>query len=350
MPADPAPVVRSDGVDFRVADRAGVTGVRLEVDWSLGPTDPEFVRAGDGWSLHLPRPAVDRLEYQLGMRSATGTAGITDPGNPHRVDNPFGDRSEIRFPEYAPPRWLTTESVGTTRRITTPRAELAAAVPIALWTPPGLDPDTPAPLLLAHDGSDLAGRGSLLRWASHAVGAHPFRIAMLDPAPGLRNDWCAASPVYADHLAAVVVPAIRAEIAVAHTVGLGASLGALSMLAVQRRHPELLDGLALQSGSYFTGVLDPQESGFEFFGRICAAVADLAAGPARRAGRVLLTCGSVEENLSNNRMMAAALARQGYRVQVHEVPDAHTMIGWRDAWSPGLERLLDPAAVGGAGH
>jgi enterochelin esterase-like enzyme len=345
MPADPATVFDSDGVDFRVAHAPGVTGVRLEVDWSLGPTDPEFVRTKDVWSLHLPRPAANRLEYQLTLRSGDSTSWITDPGNAHQVANPFGAKSEICFPGYVPPPWLPVEPVGAVRSIDTPPGRLAAAVPTTLWTPPGLDPNTPAPLLLAHDGSDMAARGSLLRWASRVVGARPFRIAMLDPAPGLRNDWYAASPGYADHLAAVVVPAIRAEVAVRHTVGLGASLGALSMLAAQRRHPELLDALALQSGSYFTGVLDPQESGYEFFAQICAAVADLAAGPARRPGRVLLTCGAIEENLANNRMMAAALARQGYRVDVHEVPDAHTMIGWRDAWSPGLEQLLDPAAV-----
>ncbi|QNK79602.1 esterase family protein [Nakamurella sp. PAMC28650] len=332
--------IDSQGVDFEMPHRPGVTGIGLEVDWSLGTASTEFVRTGDRWRLHLPRPAVDRMEYQLSVRSADGTSWVTDPGNPDRVANPFGDKSEIRFPEYVPPQWLTTEIVGRTIHIATPAMRLAAPVPVTLWTPPDLDPATPAPLLLAHDGSDMATRGALLRWASAAVARRPFRVALLDPAPGLRNDWYAASTTYADHLAAVLLPAIGQQVAIGHTVGLGASLGALSMLLAAHRHPALLDALALQSGSYFTTALDAQESGFEFFARICAVVSDLADSSAGTGGRVLITCGAVEENLANNEMMAAALSRQGFRVQLHLVRDAHTMIGWRDAWSPGLEQLL----------
>ena len=70
----------------------------------------------------------------------------------------------------------------------------------------------------------------------------------------------------------------------------------------------------------------------------------LQAGPAGRPVPVLITCGIVEENRANNEQMAAALRQLGYRVEIHLVPDAHTMIGWRDAWSPGLERLLDTVA------
>ncbi len=55
---------------------------------------------------------------------------------------------------------------------------------------------------------------------------------------------------------------------------------------------------------------------------------------------VLITCGSIEENLGNNRAMATALRRQGHPVTLRVVPDAHTMIGWRDAWFPALDELI----------
>jgi enterochelin esterase family protein len=54
-----------------------------------------------------------------------------------------------------------------------------------------------------------------------------------------------------------------------------------------------------------------------------------------------VTCGAIEENLANNLRMAEALRGQGYPVDLRILPDAHTMIGWRDAWTPGLSRLLD---------
>ena len=64
-------------------------------------------------------------------------------------------------------------------------------------------------------------------------------------------------------------------------IGLGASLGAVSMLTLQRRHPGSISALALQSGSFFTPKLDAQESQFaQFLDQICAAVA-IASVPAR---------------------------------------------------------------------
>ncbi len=341
QPPAAGPVVTSAGVGFRLPDSAGVDGVRLVVDWPLGATDPDLRRHGDVWSVQLPRPPVDRMEYQFAVRARGTTSWITDPGNPLRVPNPYGDKSEIRFAEYVPPLWLATRDRGSSQDVPTARGELEVPVPTTLWSPDGLYDGTPAPLLVAHDGSDMAERGSLLRWATHAAQERPFRVALLDPAPGRRHEWYAAAPLYSDHLHHTVLPAIGTRVSVSTTVGLGASLGALAMLALQRRHPGSLDAMALQSGSFFTGRLDPQESGYEFFDQVCAAVVDLAAGPAAHQGRVLITCGAVEENRANNEQMARALVAQGYRVEMHLLPDAHTMIGWRDGWSPGLEILLD---------
>ena len=333
-------LVSSDGVEFRVPDAWGVQGVRLEVDFALGPTDPEFHRTGDEWALYLPRPAVDRLEYQLTIRSADHTDWTTDPGNPDQVANPFGEKSEIRFPEYRPPAWLGTPETGGRQSISTPAGVLEEPVPVTVWSPADLPPDRSAPLLLANDGTDMADRGSLLRWAGRAARHRPFRVALLDPVLGRRDTWYAANSDYADHLASVVLPAIGQQYAVGPVVGLGASLGALSMLWTQHRHPALLQGLALQSGSYFTTVHDPQERGYSRFDHICDQVETLKSRTPQQVCPVLITCGAVEENRDNNEQMAQALTAQGYPVQMHLVPDAHTMIGWRDAWSPGLEQLL----------
>jgi enterochelin esterase family protein len=53
-----------------------------------------------------------------------------------------------------------------------------------------------------------------------------------------------------------------------------------------------------------------------------------------------MTVGLAEENLTNNRVMAATLSRLGHRVTLVEVPDAHTFVGWRDAFDPHLTNLL----------
>jgi len=346
-PEQSGPDVTADGVVFHLPDaNHDYDGVRLEVDWLLGDVDPEFVWAAGDWSLHLPRPAAWRLEYQLTIRRGGDYHWTPDPGNPRRVANPFGEKSEIRFPDYREPAWLMTPATGPVRTVEIPAGRLTEQVPVQLWSPAGLPADRAAPLLLAHDGSDMARRGSLLSWASDMSSTSPVRVALLDPAVGLRNEWYAADPDYADHLAEVVLPALTARVLTGPVIGLGASLGAVSMLTLQRRHPGSISALALQSGSFFTPTLDAQESNFAQFEQICAAVKLMSAGPqltaasAPRPVPVLMTCGAIEENLANNKQMAAALERQRHPVTLRVVPDAHTMIGWRDAWSPELDDLI----------
>ncbi len=353
-PPDCGPLVTAESVLFRVDDAdKELDGVRLEVDWILGDVDPEFSWEDGTWSLLLPRPPAWRLEYQLTLRRGSDYAWTVDPGNSRQVPNPFGPKSEIRFPDYREPQWLSILDDGTAQDVHTPAGRLTQAVPVRLWSPRGLSAGTPAPLLVAHDGSDLADRGSLLSWATGVSRSRPIRVALLDPVHGLRDDWYGANPDYADQLAEVVLPALAGTVAVSGIIGLGASLGGLSMLHLQRRHPTAVTALALQSGSFFHCDLDSQERHFPRFRHICDAVAAITAGfPLNEAETgsatpvpgvpvpVLMTCGSIEENRFNNEAMAAALARQGYPVTLRSVPDAHTMIGWRDAWFPALDELL----------
>ena len=54
-----------------------------------------------------------------------------------------------------------------------------------------------------------------------------------------------------------------------------------------------------------------------------------------------VTCGTVEENLQNNRAVAAALRAHGYDVELHEFRDAHNWTGWRDTFDRHLASLLE---------
>lgn len=336
----PAPVVSAERVRFTVPDPDHRwAGVRLEVDW-VAPGARDYGFADGVWSLDFPRPAAWRIEYQLGLRGHDGEPTRTaDPTNPRRVTDPFGDKSEIRFPDYREPTWLSTPPRGTTRPVTVPDL-LGTAVPVRLWSPVGLDDTTAAPLLVVHDGSDLADRGDILRWATAHATTDPLRVVLVDPAPGLRQDWYAATPDYADHLAGVLLPAVTEQVNCDRVVGLGASLGALALLYLHRRHPAALDALVLHSGSFFTWEFDSQESAWAPFDRICTEVARMAGPDGQRPVPVLMTCGAIEENLANNRAMAAALTAHGYPLRFVMNPDAHTVIGWRDTWFPALDELL----------
>lgn len=218
---------------------------------------------------------------------------------------------------------------------------LGRSLRVRVWSPsPG---EGALPLLLVHDGPEYVAQAALIRWAAARIEAgevSPFRVALLPP--GDRNEWYSASAAYGRSLCRRIVPALRGRVPVeGRPVGMGASLGALAMLQAQRAWPGTFAGLFLQSGSFFVPRHDRQESGFPRYGRIVRFVRGV-----RREGAhedpiaVAMTCGREEENLENNRLMAAALRAQGYEVALAEVTGGHDYPSWRDALTPHLTELL----------
>ncbi len=124
-------------------------------------------------------------------------------------------------------------------------------------------------------------------------------------------------------------------------VGMGASLGGLAMLHIHRTGPATFGALFLQSGSFFRQRYDKQESGFPRFRRISRFVGQvLMAESWVHPIAVTMTCGTIEENLANNRATRDALARQAYEVRLIENRDGHNWVGWRDTFDPHLIDLL----------
>ncbi len=116
MTNEVGPVVGPRHIDFSVVDPDhDLESVRLWQDVARPRLGPEFVRFAnsDRWSLALPRPEADRIEYQFEIRHRDGSSEVTcDPANPNRAPGPFGDRSVIEFPEYRHPSWLGRDEVG----------------------------------------------------------------------------------------------------------------------------------------------------------------------------------------------------------------------------------------------
>jgi enterochelin esterase-like enzyme len=190
------------------------------------------------------------------------------------------------------------------------------------------------PLLAAHDGTMYADHVGLPAYA-RARGAD---VALLDPAEDRQREY-AANPAYASALVHQVLPRLALGRPV---IGVGASLGGLAMLHAHRLHPAAFAGLFLQSGSFFDQLLDPQEADrFPYFRQVTAFVAtvlrnDRPVPPVP----VVITCGRDEENLANNRQLAAALSGQGYPVTFVEVPGGHHHSTWAASLDPALGVLL----------
>jgi enterochelin esterase family protein len=322
---------------FRVADpERRYAAVRLCSDLSLSDAERSFVRDGDGWVLELEPREIVRLEYHVEVTDRDGaTQTGPDPGNPQRAPGAFGEKSVLLLPGYEPPAWLDAPTVeGHFEDFSVRGRGLGANVTGRIWSPLT---DEPLPLLVAHDGPEYDKLSSLTRYSAAMIAAGtlpPHRVALLSPGP--RDEWYSASALYSRALYVDVIPALPA---IGAPVGMGASLGALAMLVTQRRAPGTFGALFLQSGSFFMPRFDRHESGFGRYERIVRVVRRILRTTARPIP-VQLTCGTAEENVFNNRVMARALVEQDYPARLDEVPDLHNYTAWRDAFDPHLTRLL----------
>jgi enterochelin esterase-like enzyme len=314
-----------------------LAAVRLCSDLALA--DTRFVRENGGWVLKLPPTELARLEYQLELSHHEGdTVVVCDPGNPERAPGAFGEKSVLLAAGYRPPGWLEAPAVPGEFREVGIRL-LGRDLSIRIWSPA----EGELPLLVAHDGPEYDELAALTRYAGAMIERGtlpPFRVALLPP--GDRDEWYSASAVYGRALCRRILPAIAAHLEVAgRPVGMGASLGGLAMLQAQRTWPDVFAGLFLQSASFFLPRFDRHESGFPRYARIVRFVRGvLRTATFGEPVPVSMTCGAEEENIHNNRVVASALAVQGYPATLAEVPDLHNYTGWRDAFDPYLTRLL----------
>jgi enterochelin esterase family protein len=300
---------------------------------------PPFEWRDGAWRLTFERPAVDRLEYLLGVDGQF----IPDPANPLRAAGPFGDKSVVEWPEYQPPHWLdTVADAGPIEEIELRCRRLIARVRVLIYStpePPGAD----APLIVAHDGPEYAEFAGLTRFLdamSWEERVPPLRAALIQPVD--RNETYSASAIYAGALVRELLPQIAKRAPHGKRIGMGASLGALAMLHAHRRHPKTFDGLLLQSGSFFRQRSDKYESGFPRYRRITRFVGTVLRGvDVERTIPVAITCGTGEENRANNEAVAAALTEQGYPTWLAEVRDGHTWTCWRDSFDPHLPALIE---------
>jgi len=348
------PEVTEDAIRFVYPDEdRALAGVRLFQEIRRPRNGPEmtFVEDRGAWEVDFPRPNADRMEYQFELTHRNGgTEVLCDPHNPVRAPGAFGDKSVVELPGYEAPAWIDAEGdipPGSIETFDIRSRILRGSLPVMLWSPHGTSPDDHLPMLIAHDGPEYARYSALTtmldRFTSN--GTLPLMRAAL-VGPHDRDQTYSASAAYARAFAHEIIPPLVARAPTPHgrtmRVGMGASLGALAMLHIHRRAPATFGALYLQSGSYFRQRFDSQESGFSRFRRISRFVGEvLSTGEWAHPITATLTCGTVEENLFNNRATRDALARQGYEVRLIENRDAHNWIGWRDTFDPHLIDLLN---------
>jgi enterochelin esterase-like enzyme len=310
--------------------------------WAHLPLGDTTMRKVDGgWEARLRDLPVDRLEYLLDVNGALRT----DPGNPRTTGGPFGDHSWIPLPGYREPAWLGRPGIEAERTTLTLSRTGAGRFDVGICSPADASASDALPLLISHDGPEMDAYGDLTSYVGAMVtdGRLPrMRVALVAAGPR-RNQRYAANPPYARALTARVVPAVTdAVVTEGRPVLIGQSLGAVAALHASWTSPTTFGGLLLQSGSFFTAELDPQESGFEHWHQVTGFVAGIRAASQAAPGAppTTLTCGTAEENHANNRAMRDHLADVGIETAWGEVRDGHTWTCWRDTLDPHLTDLL----------
>jgi enterochelin esterase-like enzyme len=335
-------VTEVDGNDVvvRYADpEHGASQVRVWADVPLGDTSMREVEGG--WEVRLKDLPVDRLEYLLDVDGELRP----DPSNPRVTGGPFGDHSWIPLPAYREPGWLGLDPGEGERATLTLSRTGAGRIDCEIWEPAGIPASEPLPLLLSHDGPEMDRYGGLTAYvgAMVASGRLPrMRVGLVSPGPR-RNKRYAANPAYSRALTTRLVPALTEAVATdGRPVLIGQSLGALAALHAAWTSPTTFAGLFLQSGSFFTAELDPQEAGFEFWHQVTGFVASVHAAEQADpdAPPTTLTCGTAEENHQNNLAMRHHLTAVGVETGWGELRDGHAWTCWRDALDPHLTDLL----------
>ncbi|WP_377641264.1 alpha/beta hydrolase [Oryzobacter terrae] len=323
-------------------DDPSVTAVSLDCDRAV-PGPRAMQRRDDHWHLYLPHPPLQRVEYRFTLTRGEGQETVLDPANPLRVATAFGERSVVELPGYTAPWWLSAPVVGGRFTAMGVEGETADEVPVTVWSPEDLPDDEPAPLLLVHDGPEYGSLARLTTYSAALVAAGhlpPHRVALTHPV--LRDAWYSGSPQYLRTVADAGLDHLGERFATAGpVVVVGASLGGLTAVLLGVLGAPRVGGVFAQSGSFFQVRHDHNESGFRYFDRISRSVQSVL--DMREVDHPLvvgMTCGSLEENLANNRDMAAALTRAGHDVTLREVPDLHNYTAWRDALDPGLTEVL----------
>ncbi len=347
------PEVTDDEIVFRFPDPDGeLAQVRLyqEIRRPRNGPDLDYDSEAGTWIHRFPRPDADRMEYLFEIVHKDGSSELLqDPNNEVHSPGAFGDKSVVEFPGYAEPSWLHADAAPDGHETTFGLRcrPVKDQLPTILWSPPGADPEEPLPLLIVHDGPEYAKIAGLTVFFDRglAAGSLPrFRAALVGPVD--RDQIYSASASYARSLTHEIIPALleRAPTPPGRNmrIGMGASLGALAMLHVHRRSPASFGALFIQSGSFFRMRFDKQESGFVRFKRISRFVGEvLTAEEWAHPIKVTMTCGTIEENLKNNRAVEQALRRQGYDARLTANRDGHNWVGWRDTFDPHLTELLN---------
>jgi enterochelin esterase-like enzyme len=330
-----------------------VDGVEL-VRWIHGGVDRQAFSRVPGTDLWLLRLAVEdegRFEYKLAIWKDGHEHLMTDPANPLRARDPFGENSECRTWGYERPEWSKPRGApaGRIESFVVESPTFGETRTERVYLPAGYDADRPYPVVVIHDGDDFVAYADLDVVLDNLIeqgDIRPVVVALVQTRD--RIDEYARGRRHARYLVHELLPALNERYALSDRaedrVLLGASLGAVASLATAWRFPGAFGGLVLKSGSF---ILDKERLAgrHAVFHRVARLVAAFRRAARRPAERVFVSSGALEGLDSENHALATFLEERGVAVRFNRAWDGHHWHNWRDQLRDGLRWVLNPVAA-----
>lgn len=293
-----------------------------------------------GRTIDLP-DLPDDAYVEYGWLDA-GRDYMADPAPAHpKADNPwYAHLLAIHGPQYrADPLALGADATdaGQLDRLAFESQRLGGQKRRAmLYTPPGLEPSQPLPVIYCHDGLAFRHHGHFTALVDRLIAAGeiaPLKVVLVQPVE--REDEYPFNEAYLRFTLDELVPEVEARagfVCNGQRAALGASLGGLFSAWLAWTAPDVFGHVLALSGAFITSPASrlDHRSGGEW-------LREQVRRTTRKPLRFDLFCGRLEWITDANRNLAAALTEQGYAVTYRERSAGHNWTNWRNAM-PGLLR------------
>ncbi len=317
----------------------------MEVNLRIPSWATHFMSDMHGWT-QRPLPVADLAPFDLPDDAWFEYAWLDADGQPR--PDPGGVSAGNPWWDYAcritGPRWrdhvrVPAASVHSVHRLRGHRLDsrhFGSGRRIYTYSPAGAD--TPAPVLLIHDGKGFwhHGRCGVLADALLAAGEiPPVHLVFLQPAR--RTVEYAFNPAHAAYVIDDVLPYLDdVLVATDERLLLGASLGALAAAHTALDHPGVFAAVGSLSGTFPMGPgdepIDPFTGSEWLLGRLRdGAGHDL---------RWHLDCGTLEWLLPRHERLCEALVAGGYDHRCLTRNVGHNWTNWRNALPETMKYLL----------
>lgn len=315
---------------------AYVVSDHTDMDRAPHPVDASKVSS---FSLELP----DDVYFEYGFMDAEGEIR-PDPNNDRRADNPwYPNVSAITGPEYRADPYAEVDAdraTGDLKRYRWESGRLGQARRMSVYTPAGFDGSLPT--ILVQDGTAylrIARLPAVLEALVADGEAGPARMVMIEPSE--RVSEYGFNEAYRSFVIEEVLPRVESEHGEpSGLLALGASLGGLFSMTLALERPELIAGVATQSGAFLGTPEHP-----EFYENDRSWVLQTVADRRELAWRSYTEVGTLEWLTDVNRRVHEHLERAEASHAYEERNAGHNWVNWRNGL-PGALRFLVPPSAG----